>query len=179
MADTTPSENFKIKVLGVNVLPAYKKALQFTSDQKRKETIAQMGAPDPKKPALDLYDCKKENPYTIEEILEGKIWRVGYKMEGVSYTRPENKKNAKMIGMDPTNKEYREKVLAAAKGYGEEAVSVAKKDLENASAWFKKDTWTREEVFNATPLILNMIVVKLNGGGVLLYAPVKGGNSID
>merc|ERR1712241_1525840 len=94
-------------------------------------------------------------------------------MEGVSYTRQENKKNAKMIGMDPTNKEYREKVLAAAKGYGEEAVSVAKKDLEYASAWFKKDTWTREEVFNATPLILNMIVVKLNGGGLLLYAPVK------
>ena len=173
MAEATPSEEFKIKVLGLNVLPAFKKVLKLQSDNKRRETTAQMSAPDPKRPVLDLFDCKRENPYTIEEILEGKVWRVGYKMEGMSYTRNENKKNAKMIGMDPTTKEYREKVLAAAKEYGEEALAAAKKDLENAIAWWKKDTWTKDEVFTAPPLLLNMIVVKLNGGGVLLYAPVK------
>ena len=173
MAEATPPEEFKIKVLGLNVLPAFKKVLKLQSDNKRRETTAQMSAPDPKRPVLDLYDCKKENPYTIEEILERRVWRVGYKMEGMSYTRNENKKNAKMIGMDPTTKEYREKVLAAAKEYGDEALAVAKKDLENASAWWKKDTWTKEEIFTASPQLLNMIVVKLNGGGLLLYAPVK------
>ena len=30
------------------------------------------GAPDQSKPMLDLYDCKKESPYTIEEILKDK-----------------------------------------------------------------------------------------------------------
>ena len=173
MADTAPAEDFKIKVLGVNVLPAFKKVLKLQSDTKRRETTAQMSAPDPKKPVLDLYDCKQENPYTTEEVLEGKVWRVRYKMEGMSYTRSENKKNAKMIGMDPTTKEYREKVLAAAKEYGEEALAAAKKDLENAVAWWKKETWTKDEVFTASPLLLNMIVVKLSGGGLLLYAPVK------
>ena len=45
--------------------------------------------------------------------------------------------------------------------------------MENATAWWKKETWTKDEVFTASPLLLNMIVVKLNGGGLLLYAPVK------
>ena len=173
MAEATPNEDFKIKVLGVNVLPAFKKVLKLQSENKRRETTAQMSAPDPKKPVLDFYDCEKESPYTVEKILEGKVWRVGYKMEGMSYTRNENKKNAKMIGMDPTTKDYREKVLAAAKEYGEEALAAAKRDLQNAIAWWKKETWTKEEIFNASPLLLNMIVVKLNGGGLLLYAPIK------
>ena len=38
--------------------------------------------------------------------------------------------------------------------------------------WNKK-SWTKEEIFDAESLPLNMIVVKLNGGGLLLYAPVK------
>ena len=40
------------------------------------------------------------------------------------------------------------------------------------SRWNKK-SWTKEEIFDAESLPLNMIVVKLNGGGLLLYAPVK------
>merc|ERR1719322_741173 len=47
---------------------------------------------------LDLYDCKKETPYTIEEILTDKVWRVGYKMQH-TIPRPEAKKMAKFMGM--------------------------------------------------------------------------------
>ena len=38
---------------------------------------------------------------------------------------------------------------------------------------WKTENWTKENLFDIPPLIPNMIVVKLNGGGLLLYAPVK------
>ena len=42
----------------------------------------------------------------------------------------------KTMGMDPTSNEYRERVIAGATPYGEEAVAVAKKDLETVAAWY-------------------------------------------
>ena len=44
--------------------------------------------------------------------------------------------------------------------------------LCHISRW-KKKTWKKEEIFDVPPFLLNMIVVKLNGGGLLLYAPVR------
>ena len=55
-----------------------------------------------------------------------KVWRVGYKMENKGVTRAEEKKNAYILEMDPTSKGYRERVMAAAKEYGEQAVNMAK-----------------------------------------------------
>ena len=80
---------------------------------------------------------------------------------------------AHYIGMDPTGKGYRERVMAGAKEYGERAVAMAKQDLETAESWWKKENWTKETIFDIPPFMLNMVVVKLNGGGLLLYAPVK------
>ena len=40
------------------------------------------------------------------------------------------------MGMDMASNEYREKVLAGASSYGEEAVAAAKKDLETAAVWY-------------------------------------------
>ena len=41
------------------------------SDEKRKQMYAKQG-PDLSNPMLDLYDCKKETPYAIEELLKDK-----------------------------------------------------------------------------------------------------------
>ena len=51
-------------------------------------------------------------------------------------TRPETKKISKYMGMDVTSNDYREKVLAGARPYGEEAVAAAKKDIETAASWY-------------------------------------------
>ena len=51
-------------------------------------------------------------------------------------TRPETKKMAKYFGMDITSNDYRDKVLAAAKQYGEDVVALAKKDLELMAIWY-------------------------------------------
>ena len=71
-----------------------------------------------------------------------KVWRVGYKMQN-TMTRNESKKMAKYIGMDPTSNEYRERVLAGARAYGEEAVAIAKKDLETVAAWYSMQSCCR------------------------------------
>ena len=63
------------------------------------------------------------------------MWRVGYKMQH-TIPRPEAKKMAKVMGMDMVSNEYREKVLAGASSYGEEAVAAAKKDLDTAAVWY-------------------------------------------
>ena len=47
-------------------------------------------------------------------------------------------------------------------------------DLEIAESVWKTENWTRENLFDIPPFMPNMIVVRLNGGGLLLYAPVKG-----
>jgi len=170
-ASSTPAEDIKMKVMGLNIFPIVRTFMKLQSDAKRKEMYAKQG-PDLSNPMLDLYDCKKETPYTIEEILTDKVWRVGYKMQH-TIPRQEAKKMAKFMGMDMASNEYREKVLAGASSYGEEAVAAAKKDLDTAAVWWKKKTWKKEEIFDVPPFLLNMIVVKLNGGGLLLYAPVR------
>ena len=52
---------------------------------------------------------------------------MGYKMENKGVTRVEEKKMAHYLEMDPTGKRYREKVMAGAKEYGEQAIDMAKK----------------------------------------------------
>ena len=48
---------------------------------------------------------------------------------------------AHYVGMDPTSKGYRERVMAGAKTYGEQAVAMAKQDLEIAESWWKTENW--------------------------------------
>ena len=81
----------------------------------------------------------------------------------------------KMLGIDPTSQDYKTKVLwAAHNNYGTEATQVVRKDLETVQTLFEKKEFTKEEMFEMVPpWKLNMIVVRLDSGGVLLYAPVK------
>merc|ERR1712228_538438 len=125
--------------MGLNIFPILRTFMKLQSDQKRKQMYAKQG-PDLSNPMLDLYESRKETPYTIEEILEDKVWKVGYKMQN-TMTRPETKKISKYMGMDVTSNDYREKVLAGARPYGEEAVAAAKKDIETAASWWNRKTW--------------------------------------
>ena len=64
--------------------------------------------------------------------------------------------------------------MMAAKEYGDEAVEAVKKDLENVKTILSKTSFSKEEMFEQfPPWSLNMMVVRLNNGELLLYAPVK------
>ena len=123
---------------------------------------------------MDPYDCNQQNPYQIEEVLENKVWRIGYNLEQFIHTRPKNREDFKLLGMDPTSQEFERKVLISANGYGNEAFNAVKNDLKSIRTLYDKNSFSKEELFaNAPPWKLNMMVVKLNSGGILLYAPVK------
>ena len=89
--------------------------------------MVKQNAPNPDSPLLDYYDCKKETPYEIEEVLEGKVWKVMYKTENFPMTKSANKKVSKMFGFDPNSIQFQQKLLTAAKAYGETAVEVVRK----------------------------------------------------
>ena len=152
-----------------------------------------MNAPNPNDPVKDMYDCIQESPYEIEEVLKDKVWKVIYKAEDFMITKG-NKKMTKMFLGDPEKREYQDKVLSAAKAYGDKAVETAKQvlkiandvalysriheimptfqDIEKLVKYNKKTTWTDSERIESI-FEINMIVVKLNGGGLALYGPVK------
>ena len=68
----------------------------------------------------------------------------------------------------------RNKVRAGAASDGPKAVEKVEADLELASALFNKEEWTMEERFTIPPpMQLNSMVVKLNSGAILLFAPVR------
>ena len=96
----------------------------YRTEEKRRQTLVKMNAPKPEQPVLDYYDCKKETPYEIEEVLQDKVWNVSYKAENMI---SRNKKMSKMFFGDPEKPEYQQKLLSAAKVYGDDAVETAKK----------------------------------------------------
>ena len=72
------------------------------------------------------------------------------------------------------NLKVRNKVRAGAASDGPKAVEKVEADLELASALFNKEEWTMEERFTIPPpMQLNSMVVKLNSGAILLFAPVR------
>ena len=64
-------------------------------------------------------------------------------------------------------------MLAGAASQGEEAVEMAKNDLETWKEWDKKETFTDEEMQLIYKKRLRMFVVKMNNGNLLLYAPLR------
>ena len=68
----------------------------------------------------------------------------------------------------------RNKVRAGAASDGPKALEKVEADLELASSLFNKEEWTMEERFTLPPpMQLNSMVVKLNSGAILLFAPVR------
>ena len=68
----------------------------------------------------------------------------------------------------------RKKVRAGAASDGPKALETVEADLESVTRMFNKEEWTMEERFTIPPpMQLNSIVVKLNSGAILLFAPVR------
>jgi len=169
--DVTPME---MKVMGINIFPLFVFMMSLMTDGMRKKMVTKQNAPKPGKDApRDRFDCTGESPYKTEEIKPGKIWQVSYDMENMSLTNKAAKDEAKAFGMDPTSEKYKKNCMQGAAQYGEKAVELVKKDLEQAEFWYNKETITEEEVFKAAKNPLKMFVVKLNSGSLLLYTPVR------
>ena len=68
----------------------------------------------------------------------------------------------------------REKVRAGAASDGPKALATVEADLETVTDLFNKEEWTMEERFTVVPpMQLNSMVVKLNNGEIMLFAPVR------
>ena len=94
-------------------------------------------------------------------------------MEDRSKIDPKAKKEAANFGSDYSNPEVQKKILAGAASDGEKALEQAKKDLEKMLTWWKKKEFTMEERFDLPSFNVNSTVVRLNSGGLLLYAPSR------
>jgi len=174
MASEVKVEPPRFTFLGINWFPVVRGAFNLwnRTELKRKQTIIQMNAPKPSNPLMDMYDCKQESPYETQEVLKDKVWKVAYKAENFFYTNTADRKIGKIFFGDPSTPDYQQKILAAASVYGDKAVEATKKDIEKALEVDAKTSWTKEERVES-PFVINMVVVKLNNGGLALYAPVK------
>ena len=124
---------------------------------------------------MDPFDCNGKNPYHIEEVLENKVWRVTYDIENFGITHVEDRKGGEVIYEEKIGSEaYNNKILASAQKYGAEAVAIAKKDIEKMTSWHARSSFPKEQLFDIIePWFMNMTIVRLNSGGLLLYAPVN------
>jgi len=121
-----------------------------------------------------VYDLSGETPYTTKEIEPDKIWEVSYRLENRSLTSKKAKEEAKGFGLDPTSESYRQKCLAAAAELGPQFVERTKLDLATAAEWFNRENATDAEALETTETnVLRMLVVRLESGALLLYAPVR------
>ena len=59
---------------------------------------------------------------------------MNYKFENFWYTTAQGKASLDFLGFDPTDEIFQNRVIEAAKPYGEKAVNVVKADLEVAKA---------------------------------------------
>ena len=94
-------------------------------------------------------------------------------MEDRSKIDSKAKKEADTFGTNYGNLEVQKKILAGAASDGPKAVEVAKKDLEKMLTWWNKKEWKMEERFDLPAFKVNSTVVRLNSGGLLLYAPSR------
>jgi len=166
-------EPMEMKVMGINMIPIIGKVFNMMPKNMRKKTICKFNAPNPDTNPRDLHDVTGENPYETEEIVEGKVWLVKYTQENTGMTDEKEKKAGKMMGMDPMSEVWETKCLAGAASHGPEAVEICKKDIKTAREWHTKTSFTNEELKKACNNKSNMIVIKMNSGGLMLYNPVR------
>lgn len=156
----------------VNILPAIKTCFGILPESARHSIILAAAAPASRSIPRDRYDILKENPYTIEEVKSG-VWKVGYDRENHFMVNKEAKVQAKMLGLDIQLEETAVRIMQGAEGFGRECSANAHKDIAYARFWDDKTEIEDEDVMRVAKLTENMIVVKLNNGSIMLYAPVK------
>ena len=140
---------------------------------RRHQAYVKQNAPDPTQLPHDLYDLTGENPYTMAEVVPGRLWEVTYLTENKGMTDKKTKDGMKMMGMDPSSEVYKDKVLAGAASHGPKAVELCKRDLVTALEWNNKTSLTPEEERLACTDKKRMYVVKLASGELLLYNAIR------
>ena len=101
------------------------------------------------------------------------MWQVRYEVAMTKLTNKDARQRRRAFGFNPEDPAYTAEVLAGASQYGEKAVDCAKEDLRRMMEMLAKESFTDAETMELSVFTLNMFIVKLNGGGLLLYAPVR------
>jgi len=164
-----------IPVFGVNILPAIGAFFRALPESTRRKLINTQNAP--KSVNLeDWFDVFGKDPYAIEEIVPGKVWSVQFKFVNNSLFDPDAEKGMKILGLDYSSEEGKNRILEAAELWrGQPGVEQAKKDIAEVSRIkaLIAEKGKCPETIAELPNIVYMAVVKLNNGDVLLYSPVK------
>ena len=87
-----------------------------------------------------------------------------YDIENFGITHIEDRKGGEVIYEEKIGSEaYNNKILASAQKYGDEAVAIAKKDIEKMTSWHARTSFPKEQLFNIIePWFMNMTIVRLN-----------------
>lgn len=162
-----------ITVAGINIVPVIRKVMSILPDSTRKNFVSKSQA-SYYKDLRDRYDFTGESPYIVTELKSGKLWQVAYDMELDFLTDDKlYKEMTKLTGIDVTDEKFESKILAGAEIHGEVFKEAALRDAKTLENWVKKrKSPTIEDLKELPPFRLNMIVVKLDSGSLLLYAPV-------
>jgi len=166
-------EKPKIMAKGFNILPVIQLVLSILPNSIKRNGLVKGGAPKPGSQPRDTFDCNKEDPYAIEEIVPNKVWKVQHSSENALWTTEDGRKGAKVLGMDPFSEDFERKMLIGAAKFSKQALEMVSTDLETARYWLSKETIEDEDLFKIPANNLNMMVVKLDNGSLLIYAPTR------
>ena len=142
------------------------KWLQAVPQAALKKILTKMNAP--KSRPLDVYEVFQEDPNEIIEVEKNKVWMITYKYGGG------DPKDSRAMGLGPEQKNY-DKIMEAAKCFGEETVNQAEKDWNALKDYFAIDVkeGIKGAYCKAVKQMLIMAVVKLKSGDILLYSPIQ------
>jgi len=172
----TGVEGIEMRVRGINIFPAICGMFRLMPEKMRKTAMTKQNAPKPDMVARDIYDVCGKSPYEFEELEKDKVWQVTYKVENMAMSagNEKAKEEAKAFGIDPSSEDYKRKCLTAAALLGDRYVERVRKDLVLMEKQFSKTSMTDEELLESIEQNrLQMFVVRLESGGLLLYAPVR------
>ena len=101
------------------------------------------------------------------------VWRVEYIRENHLMTKPVYREALKVTGVDFTNEINCAKVMQGAEQWGRQVSEVAHSDIKNAKEYLSNEQTFQDMVLSPAFVRENMMLVRLNNGELLLYAPVK------
>ena len=96
-----------------------------------------------------------------------------YLTENMAMTDKKTKDGMKVLGIDPTSEEFKEKALAGAASHGPAAEELCRQDLVTALEWYNKTSLTPEEERLAFSDKKRLYVVRLATGELLLYNAIR------
>ena len=70
-----------------------------------------MTAPRPALVPRDVLDLQGNQPHSIDEIQQGKVWRVGYERENHFLARWDTRQQLKLLGLDLSREETQWRIM--------------------------------------------------------------------